>query len=133
MTSYMKNYPAPGFADVDSYSVPGLPYVTSSTVSTITKNHTFDYVTKHIYIKNNGPANLQVGFTAVGTSGSNYFLVTSGSEAKFETRVKQLNLVTLTATSNYSLFVGLTGIPAKNMPTLTSSTNSGSFGWPYAG
>lgn len=114
-----------GFSNVSEYQVSSMPWLTSSTITGI-KLHRFPWVTQYFILKNDGAARICVYFTETGLTTNNYFPVDTSGSLSLSTRVSELYL-SGSAANPYSLFAGLTTIPTKDMPVLTSSnlpTNS---------
>jgi hypothetical protein len=134
-------WPNPGIGSVGSYQMGGIPYITSSltipaNTSAVLKIQ-FPYVTKFVTVINTGSAagapNIRVGFSALGTSGSNasnYFSLAYGESYTGEWRIEDLFLISNTAVqSSASIIAGLTPIP-RGVPSFVSTGNnwSGSAG-----
>lgn len=118
------NTPKSGFHNTPEYQSSGLPFVTSSSVTTAGVRIDFPKVTRAFIVRNLDTTNgLHVGFTANGVTGSNRFTVPAASSERFELRVKTLFLQSTTSTVNFSLLGELTLIDASNMPTLTGSSD----------
>jgi hypothetical protein len=106
---------------VPAYQVSAVPFVTSSTVTTVNQV-SFPFVTRFFTIQNNSSLTLRFGFTEAGVKGTNYFSVPSGSSYTGEIRTDTLFLSSSTAASiSYSVIAGLTGIPTRNFLTITGS------------
>jgi hypothetical protein len=109
-----------GLGSVSSYQVSGIPYVTSSTApgNTGTPLHlAFDRVTKFVVVKNIGSADMRIGYSAAGVSGSNYFLLKQNESLQAEVRVTDLYILGHSASAvTASVAAGLTGIAALNLP-----------------
>jgi hypothetical protein len=127
------NNPRPGLNSTAEYTTSGLPWLTSSIVSVTPQRIDFHKVTRALTIRNlTGPGDLNVGFTAVGVSGSNKFSIPVGDSERFEFRTKVLWLQSSAGTVSYSLAAELTLIDASQMPLLTGSTthdNDPGSGW----
>lgn len=115
------NYPAPGLNSVGEYMASGLPWVTASSATTSSFQINFPFVTNELMITNSGSNPLRVGFTQNGVNGSNYFLVLPGTDAEIDVRIKTLYVRAHTGSVDYSVYAGLTQIPARSMPVLTGS------------
>jgi hypothetical protein len=114
-------YPSPGFNDVSAYLASGLPYVTASAATTTPLKISFPYITKFITIRAGG--NLDIGFTSLGTAGSNHYSMINNQYLTFDVRVKEMYLKKSSGggSVNFYLVAGLTGIPTGSIPTLTGS------------
>lgn len=128
-------WPSPGPSSVLEYQASGLPYVTASTVtgSDVVKIE-FPFVTKFFTIKNNGPGDLAIGFTANGVAlGTNIFTVPMSSSFTGDIRLADLFLGTVGTTSSYEVIAGLTQIIRKNWFILTGALNGFSGSGPLNG
>ena len=64
-----------GVNHTPAYQVSGAPFATGSVdASSVTKVE-FPYVTRWIYILNNGDSDVQVGFSEAGVTGDNFFTI----------------------------------------------------------
>jgi len=127
------NYPNSGQSNVAEYMASGLPWVTSSNVTTASYEVRFPMVTSNITIRNNeldGPlsASLRVGYSANGVSGSNYFLLAPQSILSTNVRVKSLFLRSTSGSLAFSVHAGLTMIDSRGFPVLTGSAVYGTAG-----
>lgn len=116
---------------VPAYQLSGVPFVTSSSptgVTTTPYKITFPYVSRFMVVRNLSTTDLRVGFSANGVSGSNYFVVSSGSTTpRLEVRCKEVYFMQHSASpTGFSLLAGLTSIPNSAFPVLTGSVTSGS-------
>ncbi len=128
----------PGYGAVAEYQAAGVPWVTGSVSSStsVVQEYNFPNVTKKITVRNHSTAgSLRVGFTRNGVQGSNYFLVDNvvGASVELDVRVTSLFVLGVTGVSTYSIFAGLTGIPAKNAPVLTGSVSGTNGAWQGVG
>ena len=129
------NYPSPGPQDINAYSIPGIPWVTGSTMPAASIVHvTFPFATSYFIVRHTsgsssgnqpGPV-LSVGFTAngMGTVQSNYFTLTPGTELHLPFRCVDLFLSATQGTPPYEIVAGLSMVPYKNFPVLTASVTS---------
>ena len=129
----------PGLADVGSYQMSGIPYLSSSiTVPANTSTPLkiqFPNVTKFITIINTGSVvtpNLKVGFSLNGISGSgtNFLTLAYGESYTGEWRVEDMFLYSAgPVQTSASIIAALTQIP-RGVPSLVSTGNnwSGSAG-----
>jgi hypothetical protein len=130
---------------VPAYEISGVPYVTSSAENEVTTSAlriNFPFVTRWVEVVNTGDSPLRIGFSANGVIGqgasvsgskhestanhANYFVLeTSGSTSqarcRWELRCSDIFFATKGGTSSFSLVAGLTGIPKKQLLTLTGS------------
>lgn len=128
----------PGYGSVAEYQAAGVPWVTGSVASStsVPTEYNFPYVTKKITIRNHTSAGgLKVGFTRAGVLGSNFILVDAvvGATLDLDTRVTVLYILGVTGVSSYSIFAGLTAIPAKHAPVLTGSVSASNGAWQGVG
>jgi hypothetical protein len=98
------------------------PWVTSSAVpASGVAGFEFQTAAKHFRITNQDAATtLRVGFTRNGVAGNNYILVPSSGTLSLDAKFTQL-WIQGTSGQQFSLFVGLTGIPQRNFGVLTGS------------
>lgn len=109
-----------GVGNVGSYQISGIPFVSGgiSAGPTTPVEIVFPSVTQRILVHNaDGTDNLRVGFSAIGISGSNYYLVdgNAGNDishlGEFRVRTNKIYLLGNNATvSNISISAELTGI-----------------------
>ena len=119
----MFNYPGAGAQDLSAYSLPGIPWVTGSTVSSITL-YTFPCATNFVTVKNTTTnTTVAVGFTLNGLNPvtRKYFTVAGGAEEKLEVRVAQLFLSASSGAPVVEVIAGLSTCPFKSFPVLTAS------------
>src|SRR5574337_1691043 len=129
-------YPSPGPGDVASYLTSGLPWVSSSTVTSGSVwRIDFPYVTSELWIHNateGSTTTVGVGFTYSGSLGNNRILLSSNQTAgssytgdvfEARTRVKTIYIVGLSGSALISVYAGLTVIKTTQFPTLTGSSN----------
>ena len=128
-----------GLQNVGSYQVSGIPFATSSiTVPANSGTPTqvsFPFVTQRIFVSNiNTAAALRVGFSAIGVSGTNYFVVpaatstTSFPTQELKVKVNSIFLLSNTATpTSASVFAELTNIDSNLL------VNSGPAGSNWSG
>ena len=115
------NNPAMHEGFVPAYQVSAVPFVTSSTVTTVNEV-TFPFVTRFFTIQNMSALTLRFGFTQLGVQGTNYFSIPSGSSYTGEIRTDRLFVSSSTAAAiSYSVIAGLTGVPTRNFTTITGS------------
>lgn len=83
------------------YLLPGIPYLTSSTMSAGTLEVRFPYISKNIIITNTSATgsglDMRVGFTLSGVTSSNYFTLTPQQTLDFNARTGFLYLSSSTA------------------------------------
>ena len=107
-----------GLNHVGAYQVAGIPFVTASSTGVIT----FPYVTKNITVTNTGANPLNVGFSALGVSGSNKYVLNSSSSLSLDVKVTAVYFSG--SSPSYSLGAAMTGIAASSI----SNNWSGSAG-----
>lgn len=120
--------PGGGLNNTAEYMTSGLPWVSSSAISSgSTWEIEFPYVTNNLTIHNAGTvaSSLAVGFTLSGSRGTNRFLLDSTTTFSdtFDqhVRVARVFIHALTNNVTASVFAALTTIPTRHFPTLTSS------------
>ena len=127
------NYPTAGLSSATEYQVAGLPWLTSSLMST---NSTlvlrFPWVSKFIIVKNSATGTtVNVGVTAAGVAGTNYYPLSGGESMQFDWRVTSFYLKAAVGAPNVSVAAGLTTIPTVNADALNTVTASQ--GWACVG
>lgn len=115
------NYPASGLNNVGEYQASGLPYVTSSAVTTTPSHIQFPYVTKFFTIVNPSGGSVRVGFTEAGVQGTNFFSVAPSGSQSLDIRCKSLFVRAEAGSATVQVVAGLTQIPAQRLPVLTGS------------
>ena len=129
-----------GNNSVAEYMASGLPWVTSSNVSSsVPAEIDFPMVTSNITVRNNavaGTSNLKFGYSANGVKSSNYFLLEPQQDISVDVRVKSIFLLSTSASLVFSVHAGLTTIESRGFPVLTGSAvygtagaTSGSYGY----
>lgn len=140
-------YRSHGQADVASYLMTGLPWVSSSTVpSGSVWRIQFPYVTNEITVRMASPLGASTNITSVGIgftqngvqSNKNMFIIQSNGtnyseEIKVKIRTKELYIVGLTGTSKVSVMAGLTLISSSSFPVLTGSADTNAYQFGYDG
>lgn len=133
-------YPKAGVNAAVEYMVSGLPWVTSSNVSSsVAAQIDFPMVTSNITVRNNavsGASNLKFGYSANGVRASNYFLIEPQTVLCVNVRVKSVFLMSTSSSLVFSVHAGLTTIESRGFPVLTGSAiygtagaTSGSYGY----
>jgi hypothetical protein len=107
-----------GLNHVGAYQVSGIPFVTASSAGIIS----FPYVTKNVTITNTGANPLNIGFSALGVSGSNKYVLNSSASLSLDVKVSAVYFSG--SSPSYSLAAALTGIGTGSI----SSNWSGSAG-----
>lgn len=117
--------PFGGIGYAPEFQSSALPWVTSSVAPAAGAPVEFDfnYVTRFVSLANlgSGSQTLSIGFTKNGMASNNKFTLSAGQVALWEWRVAKVFIQGETGTPSYCLGVGLTTIPAGNMPALTGS------------
>jgi hypothetical protein len=128
ITSYLHmtfNNQRSGPNNTAEYMASGLPWVTSSVLSTAVARIDFPYVTNNIYLHVSGGSpgsSARLAFTSNGFNVGNYVEVgTNEGWTEFNVRCKTIFLRATAGTVPYSLFAGLTTIAAEAFPVLTGS------------
>jgi len=123
--------PRSGPNNVAEYQASGLPWVTSSNVTSQVWRIDFPYVTNHI-IAHAHSGTIRMGFTENGVNGSNFILLQSGdTHPSMPIRCKTLFVRSNTAaTGTLCIMAGLTLIQHRDFPILTGSAvyNTGTLG-----
>jgi hypothetical protein len=121
--------PKSGVNPAVEYTVPGIPWVTSSVLlQSSSVSYEFANVAKAIVIQNQGPGTINVGFSYAGVaSSSNYFSITSGSNQRLDLRLRNIFLATPGGQAGFSIIASLSGIRSADTPVLTGSSQ-GIFG-----
>jgi len=124
-----------GLGNVGSYQVSGKPWVSSSLVVPANSDQPykvdFVYVTRDIYVRNDGAESIRLGFSVNGIKNSeNYIVLASSSSFSGKYKVNQLYLLSHTSNpGEATVFAGLTGINGSELKNSDGSTNwSGSAG-----
>jgi hypothetical protein len=122
--------PKGGFSYSPEYQSSALPWVTSSAAAPASGNpiqYSFNYITRFVSVTNlsTGSSTMSVGFTANGMASNNKVIVPAGQHALWEWRCTSVFVQGESGTPPYSLAVGLTTIPAGQMPALTGSFPDG--------
>ena len=120
-----------GLSNVGSYQSSGKPFVSGGISARTGEAHvvSFPSVTRWIYVVNNDTENAcEVGFSANGLEGDNYFTVgTDDKSERLEVKVTELYF---TGSSNFDVVAGLTGISPDRITNISPSGSnwSGSAG-----
>lgn len=108
--------------NVNEYVASGLPWVSSSGLTTSPWKIDFPYVTNNIYIRASGSSPVRVGFTQNGVNGSNFIQVSqSDGWTQFNIRCRTVYLRADFGTVTCSFMAGLTTIEHRAFPELTGS------------
>lgn len=121
------NTPSPGPNSAFEYLVSGIPWVTSSTVTTsATKEHELPSVCSTIHARcvSGSAGALLLGFTTAGVSGTNRISIAAGTSVSLPIRTKTIVVGALGGTATYELCVGLTTILAKDYPKYSGSATT---------
>lgn len=126
--------PRPGPSYVPAFQLPGIPWVTGSTLATgEERSYSFPNATNFVTVRNvapSGSTSLAVAFTSNGLKAVNRnFLTLSGSQTiTMDVRIKSIflsNSVGLPGLT-FELLAGLTPVHESDFPVLTGSNMSGS-------
>jgi hypothetical protein len=120
------DYPRSGMANSSEFTSSGIPYVKNTSAPTTEPDQiNFNFVSKEMTIKNDenvGGGDIVFGFSRNGTkNGPDRFKLRPGESITMDVKVKELFIMSVGATANYSLHVSLTMIPERFMVTLTGS------------
>lgn len=123
-------FPPAGAHNIPAYSLPGIPWVTGSTVpaATIVK-HSFPLVTNDFTVRNTSAGTtLAVAFTSNGLSSvtRKYFTLTGVQDLKCNFRIKDLFLSATQGAPVVEVIAGLSHVPYSNFPVLTGSISGSS-------
>jgi hypothetical protein len=110
------NYPFSGVNNVAEYMVSGVPWTTSSVLTSGITEIDLPQISRSITVKNAGSSNIKLGFDSTGILSNNFYIITPSNTFTAEFRIKSMfisssggNLVNITA--------GLTTINStKNTP-----------------
>lgn len=115
----------PGFHDVGSYQMSGIPWTSGSIATTTTPQRIgFPRVTKFIRVFSRSGEN-RIGFSVNGINGSpttNYYRIPSGSIQEFTLRVNEMYIRADAGTGEVDIMAGLTNIGRQMTGFLTGST-----------
>lgn len=115
----LNSHQSPGFGHLPSYDAPGIPWVTSSTVTGI-QQYEFPYVTRTITVKNvSGANNIRIAFTQNGIASGNYIDMVPGEALEEEFRITRLYVSS--SGNTVAVMAGLTAILQGFAPALTGS------------
>ena len=132
MADFIKSYRAEvGINHVPAYQVSGRPFASGAIDATNAVKVEFPYLTRWVQVFNNGGADVKVGFSENGVSGSNYFRVPApaaadvAQSARLELKVSELWLY---GTNNVDIVAGLTTVPVSRASGSVGPSFSGSVG-----
>lgn len=123
-----------GLNNVGSYQVSGMPFASGSINATNAVKIDFPYVTRWVYIKNNGSDDVKVGFSQNGVENSNFITIhhthtnqLDGHSPIFELKLTEL---WLSGSSDVDVIAGLTNLPIERVNNISPSGSnwSGSAG-----
>lgn len=104
------------------YIASGIPYATQSSATAGEPSKVeFPFVTKFFTVKNSGPGEMYIGFTANGVQGTNRFSLPESGSFTGDIRVKDLFFLASSGTGSFEVIAGMTGILRKDFFTLTGS------------
>ncbi len=112
-------YPfAGGFGNSAAY-VSGIPWMTSSTITTLT-TYSPPAITAYVAIRNDGPDTLRIGATdSITGSTGKYITLPAGSSFDMPLRFRDLKLAPngIGLTCNVQVALGLSTVPVDQAPT----------------
>ena len=123
-----------GLNNVGSYQVSGMPFATGSVNATTATKIQFPYVTRWIYIKNNGTADVKLGFSQNGVEDSNYITIqhthTNQLDGKSPVLELKVTEIWLSGSSDVDVIAGLTNLGIERITNISPSGSnwSGSIG-----
>lgn len=126
-------WPGSGWNDVGAYALPGIPWVSGSTLPEATiVQLTFPAATTFFTVRNTAAAGntMTVGFSLNGmglTTLRHNFTLTGGQEQKLELRTTQLFLSATQGAPTWEVVAGLSTVMYSKFPIMTGSY-SGSTG-----
>ena len=126
MANETMQWPNPGLGSVGAYQMSGIPYVTASlaipALGSAPVKVQFPYVVKTLIVKNVSgvTSTLRVGFSALGVTGSNYFILDDTESYNGSLRIEDVFLLSNTAIPvSASIIAELTPIP-RGVPSFLS-------------
>ena len=132
MSNFIKSYQANvGLNHTPAYQVSGQPFASGSIDATNAVSVDFPYVTRWVQVFNHGNADVKVGFSEAGVSGSNYFRVAQPAatdvpvSARLELKVSQIWIY---GSNSVDIVAGLTSVPTSRTTTKSGVNWSGSAG-----
>ena len=123
-----------GLSNVGSYQVSGMPFATGSIDASTATKIEFPYVTRWIYIKNNGTTDVKLGFSENGVEDSNFITIhhTHTNQLDGHSPVLELKVteIWLLGSANVDVLAGLTSIDNNRITNISPSGSnwSGSAG-----
>lgn len=121
-----------GLNNVPAYQVSGRPYASGGINATSPTYVTFPYVTRWVYIINNGAEACKVGFSEAGVDGgTEYFRVSKkdNNKASYSQRLElKVTQLWLSGSPDVDIVAGLTTIPEKRTSGSAGPSFSGSVG-----
>lgn len=123
-----------GLNNVGSYQVSGMPFASGSINATTATKIEFPYVTRWIYIKNNGATDVRMGFSQNGVENGNYITIHHTHTNQLDGHSPPLELkiteIWLSGSSNVDILAGLTNLPVERVTNISPSGSnwSGSIG-----
>lgn len=121
------HWPKAGPNDAASYVIPGVPWVSGTTLPATTIVHySFPAATRELIVRNTtAGSTVAVGFSANGmnTVFRKFFTLTGVQELKLEVRVKDLFLSASVGTPAVEVIAGLSQVLYADFPILTGSVS----------
>lgn len=123
-----------GLSNVGSYQVSGMPFATGSIDASTATKIEFPYVTRWIYIKNNGTDDVKLGFSENGVEDSNFITIhhTHTNQLDGHSPVLELKVteIWLSGSSDVDVMAGLTNLGVERITNISPSGSnwSGSIG-----
>lgn len=136
MGNFTKSYHANvGLNHTPAYQVSGRPYASGAIDAQDATSLEFPFVTRWVQVTNHSSADVRVGFSENGVSGSNYFRVHAscssgihGQSNRLELKVSQLWLYSPGKPTSIDVVAGLTTIPVSRVSASAGLSFSGSVG-----
>lgn len=124
--------PQPGTGWAAEFQSAALPWVTSSTASSVIAIHSFNFVSRFLYLMNAGTSTDKIAyaFTSNGLKAAtaNFGVLLAGQSINVDIRALTVYVSASQGTPQYTLLAGLTTVPKKFMPTMTGSDGWGGIG-----
>lgn len=122
-----------GLHNVGSFQVSGMPFTSGSVDASTAVSVQFPYVTRWLYVVNNGAADVRVGFSQLGVEGTNYFTVHATASGKIPVSPRlelKITEVWLSGSDDVDVVAGLTTVPVDRITAISPSGSnwSGSAG-----
>lgn len=122
-----EQYPNSGPHNASAYVLPGIPWVTGSTLTNAVITHySFPCATNSFTVRNTtAGTTLAVGFTANGLSSTarKFFTLTGVQDLKLDFRIKDMYLSATIGLPVVEVIAGLSHVPYSSFPVMTGSVS----------